>query len=79
MAADLNAMGNILIESGKPDEAQAKFDEAIETIRVSDLTPETKANNGRFYLFNSARAALAKGDAFSRVMPVLTMPRMTPS
>ena len=62
LAADLNAMGNILLEMGKADEARTRFEEAIKTIEASDLADEVKANNRRFFLFNSAHAALKKGD-----------------
>jgi tetratricopeptide (TPR) repeat protein len=62
MAGDLNATGNILLEMGKAEYAQSKFDQSIATIQASNLADEVKANNGRFYLFNSSRAALKKGD-----------------
>lgn len=62
MAGDLNATGSILLEMGEADDAQTKFDQSIATIQASNLADEVKANNGRFYLFNSSRAALKKGD-----------------
>ncbi len=65
MGNDLGLMGNILFEMGKFDEAQAKFDEAHKIVQESELADEVKANNGRFYLFNSARVALQKKDVES--------------
>lgn len=62
MAGDLNATGNILLEMGEAADAQTKFDQSIATIQASNLADEVKANNGRFYLFNSSRTALKKGD-----------------
>jgi tetratricopeptide (TPR) repeat protein len=62
MAGDLNATGNILLEMGEADDAQTRFDQSIATIQASNLADEVKANNQRFYLFNSARTALKKGN-----------------
>jgi tetratricopeptide (TPR) repeat protein len=62
MGGDLVVMGNILLEAGKLNEAQAKFDKALETIENSDLTELVKDNSRRLYLFNTARIALKKGD-----------------
>ena len=62
MGADYGTMGNILFEMGKFDEAQAKFDLAYKTVQESELSDEVKANNGRFYLYNSARVAMQKKD-----------------
>jgi tetratricopeptide (TPR) repeat protein len=62
MGGDLVAMGNILLEAERLDEAQAKYDKAVETVEASNLSEEVKDNTRRLYLYNSARAALAKGD-----------------
>jgi tetratricopeptide (TPR) repeat protein len=62
MAVDLNTMGNILLEAGRLDEAQAKFERAVEVAEASDLSEEAKDNFRRGHLFNSARVALEKGD-----------------
>ena len=62
MSNDLGIMGNILFEMGKFDEAQAKFDEAYKIVQESELAADVKANNSRFYLFNTARVALRKND-----------------
>jgi tetratricopeptide (TPR) repeat protein len=62
MSADLGLMGVILLESGKPDEAQAKFEASEKAIAGSGLSDEQKQNAKRGLLFTSARVALAKHD-----------------
>jgi tetratricopeptide (TPR) repeat protein len=62
MAGDLVVMGNILLEAGRIDEAAADYERAVEIVEGSDLTEEVKDNTKRAFLFNSARAALKKGD-----------------
>jgi tetratricopeptide (TPR) repeat protein len=62
MANDAATMGMILLEMGKPDAAQAKFDEAINLIKASNLSAEMKEGNQRQYLYNAATVALEKGD-----------------
>lgn len=63
LAQDLNFMGNILFETGRYDEALAKFTASIELVRASNLGADIKANSERFYLFNEALVALKQGDA----------------
>jgi tetratricopeptide (TPR) repeat protein len=62
MAGDLVVMGNILLEAGRPDEALAKYERAVETVEESGLSEEVKDNTRRGYFFNAARAALKKKD-----------------
>ena len=62
MAADLIVMGNILLEMGKLDEAQVKYQQAVQTIEASDRTEEIKENTRRFYHYNAAHIACLKGD-----------------
>lgn len=62
MSGDLVLMGNILIEMGKFDEAKEKYDQARKVVQESTLSDAVKANNRRFSMFNSAYAAVAKGD-----------------
>lgn len=58
---DLNAMGNILFEAGRYDEAKAKFTEALSVIETSDLAEEVKENNRRLNLYNMGRIAVMTG------------------
>ena len=62
MAGDLTAMGNILLDTGKPDEAIMKFDKALKIMKGSNLSKEIKDNAKRFHLFNAARVDLKKKD-----------------
>ena len=62
MGGDLVVMGNILLEAGRTDEAQAKYEKAVEVAEASNLSEQVKDNFRRVYLFNAARAALKKGD-----------------
>ena len=61
MTADLNTMGNILLEAGKYDDAKAKFEEAMATTENSNLSPEVKENTRRLYKYNMGRVALKNG------------------
>ena len=65
MAGDLGNMGTILLDMDKPDGAMLKFKEAIDLITVSELDDDVKANNNRFFKYNAAKAALARGDVAS--------------
>jgi tetratricopeptide (TPR) repeat protein len=58
MSADLNAMGNILFEAQKYDEAKDKFKQALLLIENSNLSDEVKENNRRLNLYNLGRVAL---------------------
>jgi len=62
MGGDLIVMGNILLEAGRIDEAQAKYEKSVEVAEASDLAEEVKGNFRRGYFFNAARAALKRGD-----------------
>jgi len=62
MGGDLIVMGNILLEAGRIDEAQAKYEKSVEVAEASNLSEQVKDNFRRGYLFNAARAALKKGD-----------------
>jgi tetratricopeptide (TPR) repeat protein len=62
MSADLILMGDILLETGRFDEALAKYKKAVKFVEESDLSQEAKDYSKRIYLFNSARAALKKND-----------------
>ena len=62
MAGDLGTMGNILYESGKYDEALAKFEKSLHLIEASDLSQAIKENAKRGNLYNTGRVALMKKD-----------------
>jgi tetratricopeptide (TPR) repeat protein len=62
MTADLNAMGNILFEAGRYDEAKIKFEEALSVMNGSDLAEEVKDNNRRLNHYNMGRIALMTGN-----------------
>jgi tetratricopeptide (TPR) repeat protein len=62
ITGDLNTIGIILLENGRPVEAQAKFDEAARVTANSNLSEDVKKNTANNYLFLSARAALASDD-----------------
>lgn len=46
MATELQAMGRILVETGRPAAARGRFDEAHDLVESSDLSAETKARMG---------------------------------
>jgi tetratricopeptide (TPR) repeat protein len=62
MSGDLIAIGNILYEWGKYDEAAAKYQRAVEVVKKSDLSQEIKDNTELNFLYNAARIAMKKGD-----------------
>jgi tetratricopeptide (TPR) repeat protein len=61
MAGDLVAMGNIHLEMEQPENAESAFKKAVQLVEQSDRSEEVKENTRRGYLFNTARAALARG------------------
>ncbi len=62
MASDLGLMGNILLHSGDPDGALAKYSASVETMETADAPAEVKKATRRNHLYSQARVALAKGD-----------------
>lgn len=62
MAGDFNAMGNILLEAGKYDEAMKKYDQSLEVTLASNLSNEVKENTKRFNLYNTCRVWLMKNN-----------------
>jgi tetratricopeptide (TPR) repeat protein len=62
VAGDLNLMGNVLLEAGRPDEALARFEKAMAVNEESDTPEEAKEAFRRNATFNTARAALESGD-----------------
>jgi tetratricopeptide (TPR) repeat protein len=62
MSGDLGAIGNILYEAGKYDEAAAKFEKSLQLIESSNLSAANKENAKRGNLYNAGRVALMKKD-----------------
>jgi tetratricopeptide (TPR) repeat protein len=62
MSGDLTVMGDVLRESGRYDEALAKYAEAVSVIDASQVPPEVKEAAHRNHLFEQARVAAARGD-----------------
>jgi tetratricopeptide (TPR) repeat protein len=62
MTGDLQLRGNILLEMGKYDEANAQFERALKMTEMSGLSEEIKDNARLFNHYNLARVALGKKD-----------------
>ena len=58
MAADAVAMGDVLLEAGKPAKAGALYDEALSMLQRSDLSAEVKENARLVHEFNLGRVAV---------------------
>lgn len=82
-SGDLNQMGDILLEAGKPDEAAARYAQSTETMNGASVPEEVKAATRRQALFDEARVALArkdvktaraKADAYAKEVAVKSVP-----
>ena len=62
VAADLYALGRVLAEYGRADEARARYDEGLAAAESGWATPEVKENFRRAHVAGLARIALARGD-----------------
>jgi tetratricopeptide (TPR) repeat protein len=62
MAGDATSMGNILLATGKPAEAMKRFEQAVQVVEASQLSPEVKQNTKLLHRYNAAKAAIAQGD-----------------
>jgi tetratricopeptide (TPR) repeat protein len=62
MAGDLQNKGNILAEMQKYDAAQQQFDQLLQMVEGSNLSPEIKNNAKLFHHFNLAVVAIGKKD-----------------
>ncbi len=60
MAQDLEAVGDLLLEMSRPDEALTKYTEAVKTVERGGVEAEMVAIRKRRFLYNSARVAIAK-------------------
>jgi tetratricopeptide (TPR) repeat protein len=62
MAGDLQNKGNILAEMQKYDAAQQQFDQLLQMVEASNLSPEIKANAKLQHHLNLAVVAIGKKD-----------------
>lgn len=62
MTGDLQLKGNILLETGKADEAKKAYEQALKTTADSGLSQAVKDNTALFHHYNLARVAIAKKD-----------------
>jgi tetratricopeptide (TPR) repeat protein len=62
MAQDVNGIGLILLEAGKPDQAQKRFQQALDIQANSTLSSEAKQDAKLAQHYNLGRVALAKND-----------------
>jgi tetratricopeptide (TPR) repeat protein len=62
MAKDVDAIGIILLNAGKPDQAQKRFQQALDIQANSTLSSEAKDDAKLGHHYNLARVALAKND-----------------
>jgi len=62
MTGDLQLKGNILLETGKVDDARKAYEQALKMTTDSSLSQAIKDNAARFNHFNLARVAVAKKD-----------------
>ena len=62
MSGDLTQMGDVLREAGRPDEALAKYNQAVQVIEQASVPAEVKAATRRNHVFEEARVAVAKND-----------------
>ena len=62
MAQDVDGIGIILVEAGRPDQAQKRFQQALELQVNSSLSPEAKEDAKLAHHYNLGRVAVAKND-----------------
>jgi tetratricopeptide (TPR) repeat protein len=62
MAGDVTAMGDVLLESGKPEEARTRYAQALELQEGSDLSAEVKEDARLIHHYNLGRVSLRAND-----------------
>jgi tetratricopeptide (TPR) repeat protein len=65
MSGDLIFSGNVLLEWDRYDEALARYREAVNVVKDSNLSQEVKDNTELNLLYNAARVDIKKGDSAS--------------
>jgi tetratricopeptide (TPR) repeat protein len=62
MSADVTAIGDVLLEAGKADEAKQRYEQALQLQERSDLPGEVKENARLVHHYNLGRVAVAAHD-----------------
>jgi tetratricopeptide (TPR) repeat protein len=62
MAQDVDGIATILVDAGRPDEAQKRFQQALDLQLKSNLSPEAKEDAQLAHHYNLGRVALARND-----------------
>jgi tetratricopeptide (TPR) repeat protein len=62
MAGVADAMGDILVDAGKPDQAQKRYQQALDLQLNSNISPEAKEDASLAHHYNLGRVALARND-----------------
>lgn len=62
ISADLNMMGDILLNAGRAEEAAEKYEASVEMMKTSDATDDVKLATVRNHTHDMARVALERGD-----------------
>ena len=62
MAGDVTAMGDVLLEAGKPEEARKRYEQALALQERSDLSAEVKEDARLVHHYNLGRVAAQVGD-----------------
>jgi tetratricopeptide (TPR) repeat protein len=62
MSADVVAMGDVLLEAGKADEARKRYLQALELVQQSDLSAQVKEDAALVHHYNLGRVAVRAGD-----------------
>jgi tetratricopeptide (TPR) repeat protein len=62
MAGDVTAMGDVLLEAGKPEEAGKRYEQALSLQERSDLSPEVKEDARLVHHYNLGRVEARAGN-----------------
>jgi tetratricopeptide (TPR) repeat protein len=62
MAGDVTAMGDVLLEAGKPEEARKRYEQALDLQERSDLSSEVKEDARLVHHYNLGRVGAQSGD-----------------
>ncbi len=62
LAGNHNLAGNILLEAGRVDEAEKRYEAQVEAMGKANVAPQVREATLRQHLFDQARVALARGN-----------------